>query len=104
MILIETPVFTTRVKELLPDEDYRRLQWHLARYPYAGDVIRGTGGLRKIRWTAGGKGKSGGVRVIYFHVFSLSQIRLLLIYRKGLKDDLSPAEKKVLRAINEDWQ
>jgi hypothetical protein len=103
MILIETPVFTTQVKELLPDEDYRRLQWHLARYPYAGDVIRGTGGLRKIRWTAGGKGKSGGVRVIYFHVLSLSQIRLLLIYRKGLKDDLSPAEKKVLRAINEDW-
>jgi hypothetical protein len=103
MILIETPVFTAQVKELLPDEDYRRLQWHLARYPYAGDVIRGTGGLRKTRWTAGGKGKSGGVRVIYFHVVSLSQIRLLLIYRKGLKDDLSPAEKKVLRAINEDW-
>jgi hypothetical protein len=103
MILIETPVFTDQVKELLPDEDYRRFQWHLARYPYAGDVIKGTGGLRKIRWTAGGKGKSGGVRVIYFHVVSLSQIRLLLIYRKGLKDDLSPAEKKVLRAINEDW-
>jgi hypothetical protein len=103
MILIETPVFTAQVKELLPDEDYRRLQWHLARYPYAGDVIQGTGGLRKIRWTAGGKGKSGGVRVIYFHVVSLSQIRLLLIYRKGLKDDLSRAEKKVLRAINEDW-
>jgi hypothetical protein len=102
MILIETPVFTDQVKELLPDEDYRRLQWHLVRYPYAGDVIRGTGGLRKIRWTAGGKGKSGGVRVIYFHVVSLSQIRLLLIYRKGLKDDLSPAEKKMLRAINED--
>ena len=58
MILIETPVFTAQVKELLPDEDYRRLQWHLARYPHAGDVIRGTGGLRKIRWTAGGKGKS----------------------------------------------
>jgi hypothetical protein len=103
MILIETPVFTAQVKELLPDEDYRRLQWHLARYPYAGDVIQGTGSLRKIRWTAGGKGKSGGVRVIYFHVVSLSQIRLLLIYRKGLKDDLSRAEKKVLRAINEDW-
>lgn len=103
MILVETPVFTGQVKELLPDEDYRRLQWHLALYPYAGDVIRGTGGLRKIRWTASGKGKSGGVRVIYFHAVSLSQIRLLLIYRKGLKDDLSPAEKKVLRAINEDW-
>ena len=103
MILIETPVFTAQVKELLSDDDYRRLQWHLARYPYAGDVIRGTGGLRKVRWTASGKGKSGGVRVIYFHAAPLSQIRLLLIYRKGIKDDLSPTEKKVLKAINEDW-
>jgi hypothetical protein len=103
MILIETPVFTAQVKELLSDDDYRRLQWHLARYPYAGDVIRGTGGLRKVRWTASGKGKSGGVRVIYFHAAPLSQIRLLLIYRKGIKDDLSPAEKKVFKAINEDW-
>jgi hypothetical protein len=85
MILIETPVFTAQVKELLSGDDYRRLQWHLARYPCAGDVIRGTGGLRKVRWTASGKGKSGGVRVIYFHAAQLSQIRLLLIYRKGIR-------------------
>jgi len=51
----------------------------------------------------GGRGKRGGSRVIYFHVASRDQIRLLLIYRKGVKDDLSAAEKKILRKLNEDW-
>ena len=50
-----------------------------------------------------GRGKSGGVRVIYFHVAVNAQIRLLLIYRKGVKDDLTPAEKKTLRKLNQDW-
>ena len=59
--------------------------------------------MRKIRWAAQGKGKLGGVRVIYFHVSARQQIRMLLIYRKGVKDDLSAAEKKVLRALNETW-
>ena len=68
-----------------------------------GEVIQGTGGLRKVRWTGGGRGKRGGTRVIYFHVASRDQIRLLLIYRKGVKDDLSAAEKKILRKLNEDW-
>ena len=103
MILIETPVFTAQVRELLSDDDYRRLQWHLARYPYAGDVIRGTGGLRKVRWTASGKGKSGGVRVIYFFVTAAAQIRLIAIYKKGIKDGLSAAEKKILKKLNENW-
>src|SRR6185436_292730 len=57
------------------------------------------GGLRKVRWASGGGGKRGGVRVIYFH--AVNQVRLLLIYRKGVKDDLSAAEKKVLRKLNE---
>jgi hypothetical protein len=59
--------------------------------------------LRKIRWVAHGKGKRGGVRVIYFHVSARQQIRMLLIYRKGVKDDLTASEKKVLRALNEGW-
>jgi hypothetical protein len=59
--------------------------------------------LRKIRWVAHGKGKRGGVRVIYFHVSARQQIRMLLIYRKGVKDDLTASEKKVLRALNEAW-
>jgi hypothetical protein len=69
----------------------------------AGDVIQGTGGLRKVRWSVAGGGKRGGVRVIYFHVAGQAQVRLLLIYRKGVKDDLTAAEKKTLRTLNRDW-
>jgi len=91
------------VKQLLTDESYAHLQLHLAEYPFAGDLIRGTGGLRKVRWASGDKGKSGGVRVIYFHVVADAQIRMILIYRKGIKDDLTPKEKTVLRKLNEEW-
>lgn len=102
MIFIESAVFTRQVQALLTDDEYAALQWHLALYPKAGAVIQNTGGLRKVRW-ASGNGKRGGVRVIYFQAASQSQIRFLLIYRKGVKDDLSAAEKKVLRKLNENW-
>ena len=71
--------------------------------PNAGDVVAGTGGLRKIRWTVAGRGKRGGTRVIYYHVVAQAQIRMILIYRKGIKDDLTPKEKTVLRKINAEW-
>jgi hypothetical protein len=103
MIFIESAVFTKQVKELLTDETYGELQQCLAAHPQIGDVVQGTGGLRKMRWSVGGGGKRGGVRVIYFHVSAQHQCRMLLIYRKGMKDDLTPAEKKVLRKLNEDW-
>ena len=75
--------------------------WHCPRT--LASVIQNTGGLRKVRWISGGGGKRGGVRVIYFHAVRQSQVRFLLIYRKGVKDDLSAAEKKVLRKLNEHW-
>lgn len=103
MIFIETSFFTQDVKRLLDDEDYARLQRHLAGHPDAGDLLQDTGGLRKIRWMAGGKGKRGGVRVIYYHVSRHAQIRLLLIYRKGIQDNLTPGQKAILRGINEAW-
>lgn len=68
MQFVETPIFTAAVLELLGDEEYREFQNFLMEKPDAGDVIRETGGLRKVRWSAGGKGKRGGVRVIYFYV------------------------------------
>ncbi|MDT4860758.1 Toxin HigB-2 [compost metagenome] len=104
MIFIETPIFTEDLAELLSDEEYRAFQAHLAENPEAGDLIQGTGGLRKVRWAANGKGKRGGVRVIYYHVTAAFQIRLLLIYRKGIQDNLTEAEKQVLRKINEGWK
>lgn len=103
MIFIESPIFTEDVKQLLSDEEYAALQEHLVALPDAGDLIQGTGGLRKVRWTAQGRGKRGGTRVIYFHVVAQVQIRMILIYRKGIKDDLTPKEKKALRKLNEEW-
>jgi hypothetical protein len=103
MVFIESAVFTRQVRELLTDEEYADLQWALALHPKAGEVIQNTGGLRKVRWVSGSSGKRGGVRVIYFHAASQNQVRLLLIYRKSVKDDLSAAEKKILRKLNEKW-
>lgn len=104
MIFIETPIFTADVKEHLADEEYRALQTHLAEYPNAGDLLEDTGGLRKIRWAARGKGKSGGVRVIYYHVTAAHQIRMILIYRKGIMDTLTDRQKAQLRALNKGWK
>jgi hypothetical protein len=66
------------------------------------EVIQGAGGLRKVRWSAPGSGKRGGVPVIYFHVAADAQVRLLLIYHKGVKDDLTAAEKRTFRRLNQD--
>lgn len=103
MVFVETDIFTAMVKAVLSDDEYRELQVHLADNPESGDVIKDTGGLRKIRWAAKGKGKSGGARAIYYHVTGASQIRMLLIYTKGAKDNLTAAEKKQLRKLNESW-
>ena len=103
MLFIETEIFTEDVKKLLDDDEYRRFQMFLTLHPECGDVIQDTGGLRKIRWRAQGRGKRGGVRIIYFYQHQRTEIRLLLIYRKGLKDDLTQQEKSVLRLLNERW-
>jgi len=103
MLFIETDIFTEDVKKLMDDGEYHKLQVFLATQPDYGDLIQNTGGLRKIRWLAGGKGKRGGVRVIYFHRTRELEIRLLLIYRKGIKDDLSTSEKALLKKMIEGW-
>lgn len=104
MIFIETSFFTEDLSDHLEDEEYGKLQKYLAEHPEAGDLIEETGGLRKIRWAAKGKGKRGGVRIIYYHVASASQIRMMLIYRKGIQDTLTKKEKALLRSINQGWK
>lgn len=104
MIFIETPVFTRQVQELLTDDEYSEFQQFLIESPLAGDVIAGTGGLRKVRWKYGGKGKRGGVRVIYYFVDEADQLRMLLMYPKGVQDDLTPDQCKALKAIKDRWQ
>ncbi len=79
MVIIELPAFTRRVTELLPDDEYKELQSTLVKRPDAGAVIKGSGGLRKLRWSIPGKGKRGGIRVIYYSAVSEEQILLLHI-------------------------
>ena len=83
MIFIETSYFTKLLPDYLSDEEYRSLQWYLFEHPQAGSIIRGSGGVRKIRWSQEGKGKRGGVRVIYYWKKSISEIWLLTIYSKS---------------------
>lgn len=104
MVFIETPLFTKRVKALLDDDSYAAFQRHLADHPNAGDLIEGTGGLRKIRVAANGRGKRGGARVIYFYFVAAARIALLHIYTKNEQADLSTQEKDALKRIIERWR
>lgn len=63
---IESPVFSSFLPDYLTDDEYSALQEHLCEHPEAGDLIRGSGGVRKIRWARAGSGKSGGIRVCYY--------------------------------------
>ena len=81
----------------MDDERYAALQVHLARRPDAGDLIRGSGGIRKIRWAGSGRGKRGGLRVIYYWWVAQDRISMLLVYPKNEQDDLSADQVKQLR-------
>jgi hypothetical protein len=99
----ETTSFTRRVLEYMDDESYAQLQWYLLRRPEVGDLIQGSGGIRKVRWAAAGKGKRGGVRVIYFWAAARGVFFMLDIYAKSEKEDLTPDELKVLRKLVKEW-
>jgi mRNA-degrading endonuclease RelE of RelBE toxin-antitoxin system len=102
MLIVETPVFTRRVLKLLSDDNYRALQQLLVANPDAGDLIRQSGGLRKIRWSVAGRGKRGGVRVIYYWAVARETILMLLMYGKNEQDDLSPEQLRVLKRLIEE--
>jgi len=102
MVFKETSVFTRQISKLVPDDAYRELQQELIFNPSAGDVIRGSGGLRKIRWRSAAGGKRGGIRVIYYWYVADSEIYLLLAYGKNEKADLSAKEIKILRTFVEE--
>jgi hypothetical protein len=99
---IEAPYFTQLLADYLSDEDYRERQLHLARDPEAGDVIQGTGGFRKVRWADRRQGKRGGLRVIYYYFEQGRQLWLLTMYGKNEAADLTPKEKRALKAAVEE--
>ena len=101
MLFVETPTFTRRVLDLLDDDEYRELQLHLTQHPGVGRVIPGSGGLRKLRWAGSGRGKRGGLRVIYCWWIARNRISMLFIYRKNEQDDLTPNQVKLLRRASE---
>lgn len=102
MVFVETSLFSKLLKSYLSDDEYRQLQSHLIEHPDAGDLIRGSGGVRKVRWAAGGKGKSGGVRVIYYWAKADEQTFFLTLYGKGEKENLSAEDlRRVVKLLGE---
>jgi hypothetical protein len=95
--IIESPEFIQRARKIMTTEQQDELLLFLARNPTAGDVIPDSGGVRKLRWLAEGRGKRGGSRVIYyFHDLSMPLV-LFTVYAKNEKSDLSANERKALR-------
>jgi mRNA-degrading endonuclease RelE of RelBE toxin-antitoxin system len=101
MVIIETPIFTRRIQEILSDEEYRLLQVQLINKPDSGKIIRGSGGLRKVRWSASGHGKRGGVRIIYYWFVLQETLLLLFVYSKREQDDLTPEQLRQLKKVVE---
>ena len=99
MEFIETPTFSRAVCELMDDDEYRAAQNRLIDTPACGDLIQGGGGIRKLRVAALGRGKSGGVRFIYYWKKNEYQIYMLLAYSKSRKDSLTEQETAILRDL-----
>ncbi|HEX7681239.1 MAG TPA: hypothetical protein VF713_24090 [Thermoanaerobaculia bacterium] len=101
LVFRETSLFTRQVVQKLTDSEYLELQAALMLQPELGDLIPDSGGLRKLRWgePRRGKGKRGGVRVIYYWYAPASLVYLLLLYSKTDRDDLSAEERKALRKL-----
>lgn len=102
MIFVELTPFVAFRKEYWTDEDLRAMQNVLLVAPGAGDLIRGSGGLRKLRWSAQGRGKRGGARVIYYWHVPGDRIYLIYGYVKSRSEDLTAQQLKVLRDLMKD--
>jgi mRNA-degrading endonuclease RelE of RelBE toxin-antitoxin system len=97
MIFIDSTIFSRWIYEYLDEEEYAALEWALTLRPDAGAVVPGTGGVRKLRWSAAGRGKRGGVRVIYYWKRREGEIWLLTIYGKADEENIPNHLLKALR-------
>lgn len=102
LTFIETPIFTKEIQRYLSDYEYHLLQKELLFRPDAGDVIKGGGGLRKLRWKRPGMGKSGGLRIIYYFQQS-NTIYMLYPYCKNRQENLTQEQLKYFRNIMKEY-
>jgi mRNA-degrading endonuclease RelE of RelBE toxin-antitoxin system len=97
MEIAETTIFTREITRILTDEEYKELQTFLVEHPKSGAVIKGSGGLRKVRWSTKNSGKSGGIRNIYYYHEENSLILMIYVYEKSKTSDLTPKQIEMLR-------
>jgi len=103
MEFVETVLFTKKLPCYLTDDEYHKFQDFMQQQPEAGDIIKGSGGVRKVRWKVQGKGKRGGVRIIYYLELAEARFLMLTLYAKNELEDLTQAEIKLLKKIVEEW-
>jgi hypothetical protein len=94
--IVETAAFLRHAQAIWSDEERAALVDYLARNPESGELIPGTGGVRKVRWSRAGSGKRGGARVIYFYYHVDAPLYLLLTYAKASSEDMTPEQKKAV--------
>ncbi len=97
--VVELPEFQRRCSALFLDEERQEIVNYLAANPEAGKVLKDTGGIRKLRWAKGNKGKSGGARVVYYYHNELIPLFLLSVFGKNQKENLSKAERNALAKL-----
>ncbi len=103
--LIETSVFARQITDLLDDEEYGEFQSRLAANPGLGALIKGGGGIRKVRVAVGSRGKRGGARVIYYWAVRKDLILLLYAYPKNVSSDLTPRQvEQLARVVKEEFR
>ncbi|QAA94252.1 type II toxin-antitoxin system RelE/ParE family toxin [Pollutimonas thiosulfatoxidans] len=99
--IAELPTYSRLANKLLSEDERRDLIDYLAEHPQDGDLMEGTGGVRKLRWRRGGQGKSGGVRIIYYYHDDCMLLYLLTLFSKGDKANLTKAERNELAGLVE---
>jgi mRNA-degrading endonuclease RelE of RelBE toxin-antitoxin system len=99
VIFIETSLFTRLIDNILSEEEYANLQQFLLTHPETGKIIPGSGGIRKLRWAKEGKGKRGGLRIIYYWKRSEDEIWMLTVYEKSKQENI---EVHILKKIAEE--
>lgn len=100
-VFVESPLFSKLVYDYLTEDEYAGFQTFLAAHPETGDLVKGSGGVRKVRWGRAGTGKRGGVRVLYYVRTKQEEIWLLVIYAKSARDNI-PGH--VLKALKEEME